>query len=360
MKNKFHLYFFSFLAASLLITSCKKDSNTIPDTPEDAINGVYILNEGLSGDGSELSYFDLQTSKMQNDFFITANPNTKLGSLANDIGIYGSKMYITVDGSNKVEVTDATTGKIIKTIDNIITKPRFVAFYGNHAFVSSYTDKVFAIDTATFAIQEIEVGRTPEQLVTSGDKIFVTNSGWADYYFNGGVHDNTVSVIDGKTLKVIKTIEVAPNVDRIYADNNGHVYVNSETIYDVWPSVLHPSRLYVIDVNSLSVVKEFEYGAAFMAFHKDQAYLFTKDDPSGETRFLEMNTTDFSTKDKPRFEESQTLYGLGVDPVSGDIWISDAMEYIVNGNVYRFNVQTKTTETYEVRGLPSKFIFKKD
>src|SRR5690606_6230098 len=157
-------------------------------------------------DGSELSYFDLQTSKMQNDFFITANPNTKLGSLANDIGIYGSKMYITVDGSNKVEVTDATTGKIIKTIDNIITKPRFVAFYGNHAFVSSYTDKVFAIDTATFAIQEIEVGRTPEQLVTSGDKIFVTNSGWADYYFNGGVHDNTVSVIDGKTLKVIKTI----------------------------------------------------------------------------------------------------------------------------------------------------------
>src|SRR5690606_34303762 len=152
MKNKFHLYFFSFLAASLLITSCKKDSNTIPDTPEDAINGVYILNEGLSGDGSELSYFDLQTSKMQNDFFITANPNTKLGSLANDIGIYGSKMYITVDGSNKVEVTDATTGKIIKTIDNIITKPRFVAFYGNHAFVSSYTDKVFAIDTPTFAI----------------------------------------------------------------------------------------------------------------------------------------------------------------------------------------------------------------
>lgn len=358
MKNKFHLYFFSFLAASLLVTSCKKDNNTIPDAPEDAVNGVYILNQGLRDDGSELSYFDLETSKVQNDFFISANPDTKLGSLANDIGIYGSRMYITVNGSNKVEITNSTTGKIIKTIS--LDQPRFVAFYGKHAFVSSYTDKVFAIDTATFAIQEIKVGRSPEQLVTSGDKIFVTNSGWADYYYNDGEHDNTVSVIDGNTLEVIKTIEVAPNVDRIYADNNGHVYVNAETIYDVWPSILHPSRLFVINVDSLSVVKEFEYGAEFMAFYKDQAYLFTKDDPSGETRFLEMNTKDFSTKDKPRFEESKTLYGLGVDPVSGDIWISDAMEYIVNGYVHRFNVQTKSTETYEVRGLPSKFIFKRD
>jgi YVTN family beta-propeller protein len=356
MKNKFHFYFLSFLATSLLISSCKKDNNTLPDAPEDAITGVYILNQGLSGDGSELSYFDLETSKMQNDFFISANPGSKLGSLANDIGIYGSKMYTTVNGSNKVEVTNSTTGKIIETID--IPTPRFVTFYGKHAFVSSYTDKVFAIDTATFGIQEIEVGRTPEQLVASGDKIFVANSGWADYLFNGGEHDNTVSVIDGNTLKVIKTIEVAPNVDRIYTDNKGYVYVNSETIYDVWPSILHPSRLYVINVNTLRVEKKFDFGAEFMAFYKDRAYLFTKDDPSGETRFLDMNTKDFSTQDKPRFEESETLYGLGVDPISGDIWIADASGYVVNGKVYRFNVQTGVVENYEVRGLPSKFVFK--
>lgn len=357
MKNKFHLYFFCFLAAALLITSCKKDNSIIPDAPEDAISGVYILNQGLRGDGSELSYFDLETSKMQNDFFISANPNSKLGSLANDIGIYGSKMYTTVNGSDKVEVTNSTTGKIVKTIS--LDQPRFVAFYGKYAFVSSYTDKVFAIDTATFAIQGIEVGRTPEQLVVSGDKIFVANSGWQDHDFNGGEYDNTVSVIDGNSLKVIKAIEVADNIDRVYADNNGHVYINSETIYDVWPSVLHPSRLYVIDVNTLSVVKKFEFGAEFMAFHKDKAYLFTKDDLNGETRFLQMDTKDFSTQDKPRFEESETLYGLGVDPVSGDIWVADAKGYIVYGKVYRFNVQTGAVENYEVRGLPSKFVFKK-
>jgi YVTN family beta-propeller protein len=357
MKNKFHFYFLSFLATSLLITSCKKDNNNVPETPDNAVKGVYILNEGLGTDGSELSYFDLQTSEMHNDFFVSANQNAKLGSLANDIGIYGNKMYITVNGSDKVEVTDATTGEIIKTID--LATPRYVTFYGRHAFVSSYTDKVFAIDTATFAIQEIEVGRTPEQLVASGDKIFVANSGWGDYLFNGGEHDNTVSVIDGNTLKVIKTIEVAPNVDRIFADNNGHVYVNAETIYDITTyAVLHPSRLYAINVSSLSVVKEFEFGAELMDFYKDKAYLFTKDERNGDTRFLEMNTKDFSMQNKTRFENSKTLYGLGVDPITGDIWIADGMGYVENGYVYRFNAQTNATETYEVGGLPSKFIFK--
>src|SRR5690606_33062652 len=158
MKNKIQFYFSCFLAVSLLVTSCKKDNNTMPDAPEDAVSGVYILNQGLGVDGSELSYFDLQTSKMQNDFFISANPNNKLGSLANDIGIYGSKLYTTVNGSNKVEVTNSTTGKIVKTIP--LDEPRYVDFYGKHAFVSSYTGKVFAIDTATFAVTAIGVGRT--------------------------------------------------------------------------------------------------------------------------------------------------------------------------------------------------------
>ena len=100
MKNKIQFNFFCFLAASLLFTSCKKDNDAMPDAPEDAINGIYIVNQGLGVDGSELSYFDLKTSKMQNDVFVSANPNKKLGSLANDIGISGSKLYITVNGSN--------------------------------------------------------------------------------------------------------------------------------------------------------------------------------------------------------------------------------------------------------------------
>src|SRR5690606_26796309 len=151
------------------------------------------------------------------------------------------KLYTTVNGSNKVEVTNSTTGKIVKTIP--LDEPRYVDFYGKHAFVSSYTGKVFAIDTATFAVTAIGVGRTPEQLVVSGNKVFVANSGWQDYVFNGGEYDNTVSVIDGNTLKVINTIEVANNVSNVFADNNGHVYVSSETIYGIWPVVLHPSRL---------------------------------------------------------------------------------------------------------------------
>ena len=346
----------SFVAATFLITSCKKEDNNFPDGSHNAERGVYILNQGLANDGSEISYFDAKTSTMHNDFFIAANPTKKLGSLANDIGIYGSKMYTTVNGSNKLEITNSTTGKVIKTI--ALLEPRYVAFYGKHAFVSSYSDQVFAIDTATYEVKNIAVGRTPEQLAVSGDKIFVANAGWQDAVFNDGEYDNTVSVIDGNSLEVIKTIEVADNIDRVYADNKGRVYVNSETIYGVWPEVLHPSRLYVINVASLSVEKKLDFGAEFMTFYKNKAYLFTKDDPTGKTQLLEMDINDFSLIKKERFEDSQTLFAFAIDPLLGDIWVADAMNYEENGKVHRFNSKTQTKETYEVRGLPSKFIFK--
>src|SRR5699024_2307840 len=132
------------------------------------IKGVYVLNEGyIASDNSSLSYFDSERKKMINNFFVAANPEKKLGDVANDMGIYGSKLYITVNRSNKLEILDAESGVVETTVN--VTAPRFIAFHGDNVFISSYTGKIFVLDTATARIvKEIEVGRTPEQLAVSG------------------------------------------------------------------------------------------------------------------------------------------------------------------------------------------------
>lgn len=349
--------FYSFLVITVLaVSSCKKDNNTIPEAPIAAVKGVYVLNEGyFSADNGSLSYFDLENNKMINNYFVAANPGKKLGDVANDIGIYGSKMYITVNRSNKIEIMNAESGVVIKTVN--VTAPRYIAFHGKHVFISSYTGKVTVLDTVSMGIiKEIEAGRTSEQLAVSGDKVFVANAGWQDGAY-GGEYDNRLSVIDANKLEKIKDIIVAENIDRVSIDTKGAVYVNATTIYHSdWTTVLHPSRLFRINPTTLEIDKRFEFGAELLAFDGNNAYFFTDNFEEGKTQFLEMNTSNFAITVQNRFSEVETPYSLAIDPDSKDIWVGGA----VTNQVYRFNNKTKEIEKYAVGLLPKKFAFKKE
>lgn len=359
MKIRFNSSLLIAVAISVLtISSCKKDSNTLPDEPISAVSGVYILNEGgWNMDNVSLSYFNLEANTMQNDVFVSANPSMKLGSGGNDLGIYGSKLYVIVNGSKKVEIADVNSGKSLKTID--ITEPSYVAFHGKHAFVSAYTNHVYVIDTATMAIvKEIAVGRTPEQLAVSGDRVFVANAGWKDGAY-GGEYDNTVSVIDANSLVKISDIVIDKNVDQVYADKKGKIYVINAPIWGA-SEIIHPSSLYVINATSLEIEKSFDFSGITMAIKDNTAYLISDNYEAGKTLFLEMNLNNYGvTVKEDQLADIQDPYGLAVDPDSGDIWIGDGLGYSDNGKVFRFINGVKDPESYPVGVSPRKFVFKR-
>lgn len=361
MKIKFNASLFIALAVSVLgISSCAKDNKILPGEPLSAVTGVYILNEGSYGvDNAELSYFDLEDKVMQNNVFTTTNPTKKLGNGGNDMGVYGSKLYVAVNGSNKIEILDADNGESLKTID--IKEPSYVAFHGKHAFVTSYTNQVFVIDTASMAIvKEIKVGKTPEQMAVSGNRIFVTNSGWKDGAY-GGEYDKTVSVIDAISLTKIEDIEVDLNVDQVFADAKGFVYVMNSAIYGPdWVTVVNPSRFYVINASSLKVEKSFDFAGSSMAINDNTAYLISSTYVAGKTSFLEVNLSTFKVTVKDdQLKGIQSPYALAVDPDSGDLWIGDAMGYSDNGKAFRFKKNVDEPERYSVGVAPRKIVFKR-
>lgn len=360
MKTKLNSLLFIALAASVLVaSSCKKEENPFIEKPIVAVNGVFILNEGSSSqNNASFSFFDLKSKKMQNNVFGSANPTMTLGNGGNDIGVYGSKIYIAMNGSNKLEIANVVDGKSLKTIQ--ITEPSYIAFHGKHAFVTSYTNNVFVIDTASMAIvKEIKVGKTPEQLVVSGDFVFVTNSGWKDG-FSGAGFDNTVSVIDAKTLTKTHDIVVEDNINQIEADNNGFVYVLNAPIYAIWPIILTPARFHVINTKTLKVEKILDISASAMAIKGNTAYLINDTYGVGEISFVELNLTSFEvTKRNEVLSGIQDPYSLAVDPDSGDIWIGDAMGYGDNGKVVRFIKNVKDPESYSVGVSPRKIVFKR-
>ena len=72
---------------------------------------MYILSEGLfNQNNSSLARYSFNQQKRTSNYF-SANNQRGLGDTANDMAIYGNKIYIVVNVSSTVEVIDFTTGK---------------------------------------------------------------------------------------------------------------------------------------------------------------------------------------------------------------------------------------------------------
>ncbi|TCK80695.1 YncE family protein [Albibacterium bauzanense] len=356
----------AFVLLSAFLTSCSKDKPFTPDEQSDPISGVYVLNEGdFQANNASLSYIDFLTGNITLDIYGTANSSdpTKpkaLGDIANDMGIYGSLLYVVVNESNKIEILNASNAKIVKTIN--VDQPRNIAFHSGKAFITSYKNDVFVLDTLSkTVVAEIAVGRTPERIVASGNKLYVANAGWADA-ITGGEYDNTVSVIDPVSLKVETTITVADNIDNIFADGKDKIYVSSADIYNTidW-TIAVPSRLYRIDTKTNKVDKTYEFGAHLMTFYEDKAYLVSSNYKADKDTFLEMDLTTETLKESDIFKgiELNHIYGLAIDSDNGNIWLSDA-NYSELGKVRRYNKKlNKVDLTYTAGAFPSVFAFKR-
>lgn len=225
MKFKF-LQILSLVVFFATVTSCSNDDETIITPPEAKKYQAYILNTGSMGsDNASLSHYNTDGDIVTNGIFKKQN-SIDLGNVANDMVIYGSKMYIAVTNSNKIYITDLN-GKILKRADKtdaIITPsnagPRSFATNGNKVYVSLDAGYAAQIDTTSLIIEkEISVGSHPEQMTVVKNKLYVTNSGWG--------MGTTLSVINLPELTKEQDITVALNPMRIASDAAGNIYVAS-------------------------------------------------------------------------------------------------------------------------------------
>ena len=375
MNNK--LSTLIFLMLLVFFNACRKDDKIIPPeitpgTPQtdSTISGLYILNEGnMSSNMASLDYYDYATGNYTKNIYNAANPNATLGlgDVGNDIGIYGSKMYIVVNASDKLEIVDTKTVKRLKTID--IKNCRYVTFANGNAYVSAYDGQIAigpdspngfiaAIDTATLSItQTVEVGRQPEEMAVVGNKLYIANSGG----YSPPDYERTVSVIDLTSFKKIKDIDVAINLNRIQKDSDGDLYVTSRGDY-----YETPSKLFVIDTKTDVVKKSFDIAAANITIAGDSAYIigssFSYETGGFNNTYNLINTKTESIvaggfiKDGTD-KEIQTPYGIAVDPYSKNIFITDATEYVASGTVYAFNNAGVKLFSKQAGNIPAHFAF---
>lgn len=275
----------------LAATSCREDElvvpteyDIIPEYPaEDTrIRGFYLVNEGNMGSNKcTLDYFDYLTGLYARNFYAERNPNVikELGDVGNDIAIYGSKLYVVVNCSHKVEVMDARTGIRLGQVD--IPNCRYVRFHRGKAYVSSYVGPVlidanapkgavYEVDTTSLAVtRKVTVGYQPEEMEVIDDYMYVANSGG----YRAPAYDNTVSVIQMVDLKQVQQIPVAINLHRLRKDRYKKIWVTSRGDYQTIPS-----RLFVLDkkpgFNQMTVTDTIPVACSNIAIHGDSLYYY--------------------------------------------------------------------------------------
>lgn len=350
-----------------LLQACPHKPDDEPDTPPATsaqTAKVYVLNEGLYAmNNSTLSCIDLLHYRLEPDVFQKVN-GRGLGDTGNELKRYGSKLYICVSTSNTVEVLSVADARSLRQIPlyneaGVGRQPRRIAFWEDKAYVACFDGTVCRIDTATLEVEAFcRVGRNPDGICATHGKLYVSNSGGLDY----PRYDSTVSVLSVATFTEVKRIDVSINPYTIEADGRGDVYVCTRGNYEeVSAGDPRGYGFRRIDAETDEVVQRFDDLAVLnFTVLGDTAYLYNYD-YNRKTSWIKT----FDLRTETVLQESfiqdgtvlRTPYGMEVDPFSGDVYIGDAVNFIVTGCVYCFSADGKLKFWRETGMNPEGFAF---
>lgn len=209
----------SLALAAFIVTSCEKEKENESTPLPSNLHGVFIVNEGAFGQGNaSISFASSDSSYYNADIFNAAN-GYPVGDLLQSMTIHNSVGYLCVNNSQRVEVVSMSDFKKKATISGI-NSPRFMVGKNNDGYISDWsTNSVFKINLLNNTITgSVPCGSGPEQMLVSGNKLFVCNGG-------GFGEDSTITVIDLSTFSVTGTITTDINPSSIKADKDGNIWV---------------------------------------------------------------------------------------------------------------------------------------
>ena len=194
-----------------------------------------------------------------------------------------------------------------------------------------------------------------------GDYMYVANSGG----YRAPAYDNTVSVIQMIDFKQVEQIPVGINLHRVKQDRYRQLWVSSRGDYNT-----RPSRLYVLGrkpgYNRYAVTDTIPVACSNMAIRGDSLFYYAtewNDYTSSNTisygiidiRSKQVVSTNFITDGTER--EITIPYGIAIHPETGDIFVTDARNYVSSGTLYCFSPDGKKKWSVRTGDIPAHIAF---
>ena len=332
--------------------------------------GMYLLNEGNMGSNkATIDYLDFSKGIYIRNIYGERNPNVikELGDVGNDIQVYGNRLYAVINCSHKVEVMDLHSCRRIGQID--IPNCRYIRFHGDKAYISSYVGPVsidpnaqlgaiFEVDTATLRVtRKVTVGYQPEEFEIIGNHLYVANSGG----YRAPDYDSTLSVVDLTDFRQVKKIPVCVNPHRVRKDQYNRLWITSRGDHKevsqqlVCFQPLHPTlyTLHHISPSEMVIIGDsmYYYGAHW----SDETMSNQITYGVLNIQYPITNTQSFITDGTEK--NIKIPYGIQVNPYNGDIYITDAKNYVSSGQLYCYSREGKRKWSVRTGDIPAHMCF---
>lgn len=325
-------------------------------TAPGATGNVYIVCEGSYTMGNATLYaYEPAHDSVFGDLYQAVN-GQPLGDVFQSMQRIGDKLFLCVNNSNKVVVVNAFDRKLSGIIN--IPQPRYIlpvsdtkayvsAIYGNQVYVINL-QTLQVTDTITFPC------KNPEGMCLYNNTAFICTWDTAC---------NNIYQVDINTNKVINTFKIAGYAPQdALMDKEQMLWVLAGEQYDgktaTWTRVdpstgeILASYQFPADANTVRPV---------MNNTKDTLYYIEANQNGGiaDNGIYRMGIHSASLPDQPFLAAKQYQYfwALGVDPVSGDIYVGDPKGFVQKGSVYIYNPSGALLKSFSVGLGPGHFYF---
>jgi DNA-binding beta-propeller fold protein YncE len=335
-----------FLLFSGCITNPLEEFGPIPL----ATQSVYVLNEGNYGRGnSTLTVFIPDSNIAYQDVFRVAN-GIGLGDSGYDLAISGTRLFIVMNGSDEIEVVRATDYKSLQTITLRPRRaPYAILLYGSKGYVTNAGSSfvtVFDLSTYAIRVDSLAVGLYPEGLTAYGGKIYVCNAGLGD--------GRSVAVIDPSVDRVFRVITVGDGPSSIEATPDGRLWVMCTGSFTRNTA----GKIFILDPVIDVVVDSILVGGHpfTMDISADGfAYLLYADRVAKyNTRINFLVTSAFVVG-----AAGATLSSIAVDDSNGDVYVGDARNGVVNGEVRIYGSDGALKGRFDAGINPGRIVFRR-
>lgn len=341
----------AYLLTFLVFWSCEKDD---PVPPDDTIgsfeDGVIISCEGGFGQGNAVVYYlDVQRSEYVPEIYSMVNQEP-LGDVLQSIDFESNKAHLVVNGSGKIIQVDRETFVRSGSLEGLSSPTEMEIEDGVGYIGSLYSQHILVADMTAMTITDsIFIGEQSNFLHEEDNRLWILSQSeyqgrTKDHIYYANLTDHTVdSVAVG-----------AHPIDWTYGeDGNLYVYCRGSENTD------NPG-IYVLDIDSQSLVGKVDVPASVDFFGKlayDEVNERLLVHLSDGLYTLDAGAEQLNPTAIVDLTNVQYVYGLGVAPWNGDIYIGDARDFSSAGMVFIYSSDGAPKVSFSVGLGPNNFYF---
>lgn len=328
------LYSFTILSLS----SCVKDKPNIQNNGSvniSATHKVFITNEGnFMYNNASVTFYDPDTKQVVQDIFKSQNPEQTLGDVCQSIHKIGNEYYLVVNNSNKIVIVNADDFKYKQGIMGFVSPRYILPVSFSKGYVSDlYANKIAVVNLFTKSIVSyIPCSGWTETMLQYYNKVFVSN-----------LYKNYVYVIDAINDMITDSIYVGKYASGMVLDKNDFLWVLSSGD----ASIHQKAQLLQINPTTHQVIKTFVFSDTDSPNHlvidSKREHLFFINQ-----HIYKMNINDTQLPGNYFIgNNGNNFYSMVWSNIDDNLYVSDAMDYVQNSTIYRYDANGQLIHTFK-------------